>query len=396
MKIIIGISSITLIGIFYSIIKNFFSPKKLIEGNNNQTNQQIVTRNNNSKIVEGFSYQEEHSLIRTFDEMKRHLNNNNIKLNGIESNLTEFKNLIKNIEFENLFPNFIRKTICHLSTIDHTDGVSSNPHTFDLSNDDHSGVRVFNKVINIKLLSAQIPYSPINIYSEDSNNILYITKDLTEYNITIPVGYYTITSLMIAINSGLSGAGISDLNFTFDDTTKKISVNNSGGDTYILQINKSPLFKRLGCTVKINNTLIYGYTIIIFSNIPDLSIHYIDILMDPLNERSSELSFNHSNILKRIPLNGAPGDMIYYDIPESNYLSQQNFRTDVVTDNISSIEITLHRHDYSLYNLNGLHYDLKLEITEMVDPRHFNELDTHGDIHDRTRNEYIDQLGLGE
>ena len=116
--------------------------------------------------------------------------------------------------------------------------------------------------------------------------------------------------------------------------------------------------------------------------------------MDELNERSSELSFNHSNILKRIPLNGAPGDMIYYDIPESNYLSQQNFRTDVITDTLKSINITLYRHDYSSYNLNGLHYDLKLEITEMVDPRFFNDLETHGDIHAETIDNYVESGGL--
>ena len=87
--------------------------------------------------------------------------------------------------------------------------------------------------------------------------------------------------------------------------------------------------------------------------------------------------------------------MIYYDIPESNYLSQQNFRTDIITDTLRSVEITLYRHDYSKYDLNGLHYDLKLEITEMVDPRHFNDLDTQGHIHDKTRNEYLER-DLGE
>ena len=53
MKILIGISSITILGIIYAFIKNMFKPKnKMIEGNpnnqNNQNNQNAGAQNTNN------------------------------------------------------------------------------------------------------------------------------------------------------------------------------------------------------------------------------------------------------------------------------------------------------------------------------------------------------------
>ena len=168
-------------------------------------------------------------------------------------------------------------------------------------------MREFSKVINIKLLQAKIPYSPYNIYSEGSNNTLNIHNGTSDIPIIISPGYYTISSLMIAINSGLTVA--TDLEFVFHNTTKLITINNSGSTTHTINdLSGNPLLKRLGCTSSDISIPDAGRT---FSNIPDLSIPYIDIIMDDLNTPLSELSLKHSNILKRIPLNGAPGDMIY-------------------------------------------------------------------------------------
>jgi hypothetical protein len=150
MKIIIGISSITLIGIFYSIIKKFFSPKKLIEGNNNQTNQQIVLRNNKSKIVEGNNHDTE-LLNSIFEQLK--------SLNKTQNDISEMYIKYYNIEHqylsETLVSKLFLKTTIYLSSID--TGVNNESWVFELGNDDTSGFRVFNNVCEVKLLSARIP-----------------------------------------------------------------------------------------------------------------------------------------------------------------------------------------------------------------------------------------------
>ena len=75
-------------------------------------------------------------------------------------------------------------------------------------------------------------------------------------------------------------------------------------------------------------------------------------------------------------MNGQPGDIIYYDAPHSDYLSQELFKPDI-NSNISEIDIIMNRHDNTGYNLMGLHFDLKLEITELVEPTLLTEIESH-------------------
>ena len=101
MKVLIGISSITLLGILYTVIKNYFSPKKMVEGqpgkpkmnnnnnniNNNNNNGELIQQNQllNNKIDELNTMFEKlvkmtyghHKLFRT--NMYNTLFNNNIK-----------------------------------------------------------------------------------------------------------------------------------------------------------------------------------------------------------------------------------------------------------------------------------------------------------------------------
>ena len=95
-----------------------------------------------------------------------------------------------------------------------------------------------------------------------------------------------------------------------------------------------------------------------------------------IHPKGATLINSDGNILKRIPLNGQPGDIIYYDAPHSNYLSQELFKPDI-NSNISEIEIIMNRHDNTGYNLMGLHFDLKLEITELVEPTLLTEIESH-------------------
>jgi len=149
MKIIIGISSITLIGVLYSIIKKFFSPKKMIEGINNN-NQQIVS-SNNSKIVEGNTFDNTELLTK----ISKHLEN----LNNTQKNISEMYTKHYNIEHqylsESLISSLFSKTRLLLSSSDVS--ISDDAWIYPLGDDDTSGFRTYMDVCEITLISACIP-----------------------------------------------------------------------------------------------------------------------------------------------------------------------------------------------------------------------------------------------
>ena len=97
-------------------------------------------------------------------------------------------------------------------------------------------------------------------------------------------------------------------------------------------------------------------------NLPDLSIHYIDVISDSISKSHSESTLNKNNILMRIPFNKAPGDIIYHVVSPSEYNSQDNILPEG-NSLLSNIEISFQRPDGTIYDLKGLDFTIKLEIS---------------------------------
>ena len=338
-KIILGISTITILTIIYQFIKNLFNPnKKLLEGQNNITNN--LSNNNNYEIFNNI--------------------NNNIKTQS--ENINNFIEIFKDFHhnyFKNIYeikiPNKIKKKIIHLSSIDFSDNI------FNLASQDIFGLNELKHVINFKLLEAQIPYVPHNIYySKTDNGITNILNFNSIYSVTIDEGYYTIYSLINTINNKLN-ASSSSISLSFDNITKYVTINNPILDTITIDTSLNPLFKRLGF-----KNLNSSYSTIISDNIPDLSIHYIDIIFNDLPPSAATHTKNNNNVLKRIPFNGQPGDIIYYKVSDSDYFSQEAFYPDKNVD-IPTIKLNFKRNDGTEYEFKGLNYDLKIEVTEVID-----------------------------
>ena len=312
-KIILGISTVTILTLIYQYIKNIFNPKKrLLEGQEISTeiDPDAITRRygsadprninpdtqlnlSSASLVEG---QEAHTRL----------------LRGLYDELGEFNHIYQERLFESLIPTQIKKTIVHLSSVDHSDNI------FDLASTETSGLSTFKNVVNFKLLSAQIPYVPHNIYNSTINGA--VTNDL-KFNssnaISINEGYYTIYSLINTINNNLT----SNISLNFNNITKFITINNPDPETIIIDVISHPLFKRLGFNENINSS----NTTITATNIPDLSIHFIDIVYANVHPRAATQTTDDGNILKRIPLNGQPGDMIYYDTNNSTKITYRTY-----------------------------------------------------------------------
>lgn len=368
-KIVIGISSVTILTLIYQYMKNLFYPKnkKILEGqisNNDMTNiiQNRYGQNQNNNNINNLGSSGTDLINENNENILNSLSSNERLLKGLYDELGEFNHIYQERLFESLIPSQIKKTIIHLSSIN----LSNNDNIFQLASTDNNGLRRFNNVINFKLLGAQLPYVPHNIYTGDGdNNKLIFNSDI----ITIPEGYYTINTLLNTINTLLSAVS-SSITLTFDNISKYITINNPSSVSININITTYPLFNRLGFQNVSSSSNIIG------SNIPDLSIHFIDIIYNNNHPRASTLTNDDGNILKRIPLNGQPGDMIYYDVPESDYHSQELFNPDA-SSNIAEITLEFRRHDRTIYDFKGLHYDIKLEITELIEPTLLNELTSH-------------------
>ena len=377
-KILLGISSITILTLIYQYIKNFLNPNnRLLEGQDG-----VVTR---VGAGEGFGsldrygtnlseYNDNGQLSKSGSEFyKTEVGDARIikLLEGIYNELGEFNHIYQERMYENLFPTQMRKIIVHLSSIDYDNGDSATgTYIFDLATEETSGMSGFSNIINIKLLGAQIPYIPHNIYKGDKgNNLLKFTNP--DPPIKIEEGKYTIYSLINKINSLLT-----NITLGFDPITQNIKITNTSGKLITIDNSTYPLFKRLGFHE--NGTLIDGsynssYT---SPSIPDISIHYIDILTPDIHPRAYSKTVNNDTVLKRIPLTGPLGDLIYYEANHSDYISQELFIPDI-SSNLTNLTINLKRHDGSAYDLKNLHFDLKMEITELVDPTLLNGLATH-------------------
>ena len=192
-KIILGISTVTILTLIYQYIKNLFNPnKRLLEGQNQELTRNDILNaryggdirngNNNRNLSLDSNALISASLVESSTAQIR-------LLQGIYDELGEFNHIYQERLFESLIPSQMIKTIIHLSSIDHSDNGIGN-YVFDLASTNNSGLRRFTNIINIKLLSAQIPYIPHNIYGGGNNHNKLKFSGLSE--ITIPEGKYTI------------------------------------------------------------------------------------------------------------------------------------------------------------------------------------------------------------
>lgn len=377
-KIILGISTVTILTLIYQYIKNIFNPnKKLLEGlitTGNKSVSNNISEKGNSNIVD---------LINKVDVSQTKLSES---LDKIYSELSEFNHIYQERLFEKLIPSQIKKTIIHLSSIDHSnDGIGK--YVFDLASTSNSGLRKFTNIINLRLLSAQIPYVPHNIYVGDGLHNVLKFVGLSE--ITIPEGKYTINSLINKINKLLNDNSLS-IKFSFDNNTYFVSIKNETNSDISLDKSFPHILKKLGIHINNDEDIIISVSGTHNSTyIPDISLHYIDIVSPDIHPKSSTLTTNNSTIIKRLPLIGSMGSLIHYEVSHSDYISQEFFIPDT-SSNLAKIEINLKRHDGTFYDLKKLHFDLKLEISELVEPTLLNELDSHMR---RDRERFIDNEG---
>lgn len=226
--------------------------------------------------------------------------------------------------------------------------------TVDLSEE---GYGVFKDVIGFRLIKCGVPNRDYQI--TDANNTLMFTFGGTQKEIVLTPGSYTGDTMAIALNSKMNAVtGVSDISVTFSDITLKFTFT-SVATTGLLGLVFGSQGTNLHIILGFEHINVSPATLITSTNIPNFSIHYVDIICHEIPYIACKSNSTGNHVLERIGLFAPIGTMNYY---ENKYLTNQNFFTPILLSKLS-IEIL---------DDHGFHYEsgetdmfFEFEITVM-------------------------------
>ena len=218
----------------------------------------------------------------------------------------------------------------------------------------------YDNVIGFNLIKASIRSPPYNVNS--TNNIIHYTRSGTEYKITINSGYYTLTELASVFQTTSSSNNSQYSTYDLDSGTFTVSYLNSTSTSS--SVNKGLIFKfqhsASDFTINWNYNNItrgaaklFGFipsdisssSNIIHSNkIPDLALHYVDLVIPEIPSIACKRNSSGKDIIERFQLDLDNSDIIHYN--SSSIYNSPHF-----------LPISLHQLTIQLYSENNEFYD---------------------------------------
>ena len=203
--------------------------------------------------------------------------------------------------------------------------------------------------IYISLASATIPYSFYNITSLNNTLTYYITNGI-QTTITITEGNYNIEQLISYINIKLTNTGLS---ISYSKITNKVTFAHTTTSYYITGL----LFiELLGFT----SGVLYNSNLLSVTSPFCINLHN----NTSINVETSLSTYNISNIpnmkqnrsiLANIPITCAPFNLIIYKDANKN-------KCNIYMGQLNKISIRLLDNKGNLLNMNGMDYELILQI----------------------------------
>lgn len=247
----------------------------------------------------------------------------------------------------------------HIITLNSTDGTLLNG-TYKsninfaftgLLKDDVNIIRTY-----VTLLNAQIPVSFYVI--DENNNLLKVFDGTTLFDITIPFGNYNSGTLITALNSALSTAGIL-LTVSINSINGKLTVTNASLLIYRLNANRfgSTLATILG--ISSNSVFINAAS----SSILPFPLNLLGKTKLLVNSRNlnnvayTSLGLGFTTTISTIPVNVPPYSLIQFIC---NVDQQKNILVNRVLDNI---DIQILDTDNRFINFNNVDWSLTLVLT---------------------------------
>lgn len=201
-------------------------------------------------------------------------------------------------------------------------------------------------IFRVKVIQACIPFSFTEINT--SNNVLNYTFNSTPFQLTIPVGSYSISSLLSYLSTYLSSTHSVVLSFTFNSSTnlatlgfsasgntgtKSFSFGTSGGNLLVM--------KQLGF---VNTTATFSYTGGVLANAtstqsvnvnPSKNIYIRSLNLQQTNSQEAIIgACRPSNILAICPINVPFGNYI-------NFYNTETFGVYLNNETIDSVQVYL-------------------------------------------------------
>jgi hypothetical protein len=236
------------------------------------------------------------------------------------------------------------------------------------------GYGPYKNVIGFRLIKAIIP-NIVHIINDMNNKIVYTVATET-ITMTLRKGHYTIDNLPNAFDdtnsevtytgsptsSVASGSKIKTSGVLVDTTNYNFSINTSGSsnfnfvwDTDDITRNAAKLF---GFYINGTSTTATSTSSHVSELVPDLSAHFIDIVIDEIPSIACKDNSKGRNIIDRIYIDSDFGSM---KIHESIFYGEQNYFFPISLEKLS---IKLYADGgETLYNSQKANHSLEFEIT---------------------------------
>ena len=200
--------------------------------------------------------------------------------------------------------------------------------------------------IYLSLQNANIPYSFYSITSFDNTFIFGLVGDPTTTYYIEP-GNYTITQLINAIETAMGAS----YTITYSSITSKILITHATSNfiIYASTINHILGFSKTTNTTSAAN-LLYGRDCI---NLNQIRVINVEVNFPTYNVNVAQ-PYNQQ-ILAAIPVYVAPFSII-------NYTNPNNYRTNLYVNKLDQIQIRLLDNESRLINMNGIQYQMTLQL----------------------------------
>lgn len=325
--------------------------------------------NETSSSEEQSTSSEEEEIIYEYQESDTFLNNTNRKEYEKNRNKLFTKDLIKkHIVFDS--HNF------HTSDFN-SSNYKINFSYYDKNKNIKTNYGIYHNVIGFRLISAHIRIPPYNI--NNTNNIIKysLLNDLdTIHTIKINPGFYSLNELASVFQTISQSTNSQFVTYSHSqDFTVSYLNNNSTSSS----VNKGSIFKfeHSATDFKIlwnydnitrGAAKLFGFVpqdissslnIIHSDKIPDLSFHYVDLVIPEIPPIACKKNSSGKNIVERIYLSNNNGDYLHYD-KESYDISSEQFFLPI---SLTGLTIQLHSENNVVYDSNNSDNSFEFEIT---------------------------------
>tara|TARA_B110000902_G_scaffold47200_1_gene53609 strand:+ start:426 stop:1388 length:963 start_codon:yes stop_codon:yes gene_type:complete len=255
-----------------------------------------------------------------------------------------------------------RYILVDTNNIQKTSSFNTNDYTYNLysqTNSDNQnstgGYGSYKNVIGFRLIRAIIPNTAYTI--NDMNNTLSFTISSVIYTQTLKNGYYTLGNLANAFPTSGSNKILQSM-ITNDSTTHKFTINYGSNIIYNWNTNdKTKNAARLFGFYPTTSAIATSHT---SDFVPDMSNHFVDIVVDEIPKIACKDNSSGKNTIERIYMNTDYGSM---KIHESIIYGKQNYFYPITLEKLS---IKLYSDDgKTLYDSQKANHSFEFEITTL-------------------------------